>query len=68
MECSLSKFANVIKPRAEVDVLEGRDVQRDLDMFERWADEALINFKEVKCKVLQPSQGNPKNGYRLCTE
>ncbi|GAB0183604.1 cAMP-dependent protein kinase inhibitor alpha [Grus japonensis] len=66
IECTISKFANNTKPCGVVNMLEGRDViQRDLDRFEKWAHVNCMKFNKAKCKVLNLSQGNLKQKYRL---
>ena len=51
IECTFSRFAD--------DMLKGRDaIQRDLDRFEKWAHENLMNFHKAKHKVLHVGQDN----------
>ncbi|KAK4825667.1 hypothetical protein QYF61_001490 [Mycteria americana] len=62
MECTLSTFADDIKPSGAVDRLEGRDAtQRDPDRLEEWAHVNLMKFN----KVLHLGQGNHQYQYRL---
>jgi len=68
-ECTLSKFADNIKPCGVIDVMEGRDViQRDLDRLERWTCVNRMKFNKAKCKVLHLGRGNTKHKYRLGRE
>lgn len=38
---------------------EQRDIQRDLERLEKWADGYLMKFSKEKCKVLQLSTEKP---------
>ena len=60
VKCTLSKFDNVTKLCGAVDMLEGSDMQRDLDRLERWARANIMRFNMAKCKVLHMGWGNSK--------
>lgn len=45
---------------------KGRDaIQRHMDTLQRWACAKLLKFNEIKRKVLNLHQGNPKHEYWL---
>ena len=69
IQCALSRFADDTKLSGAADMLEGRHViQRVLERLERWARANLMNLNKAKCRVLHPSQGNPKHRYKLGRE
>ena len=53
VNCTLSKFADDIKLWGAVDMpQQWNAIQRDLDMFEQWAQESLMRFNKLKYEVL----------------
>ena len=69
IECTHSKFTDIIKLCDAVDMLERSDaIQRDLDRLERWAHANLMKLNKAKCKVLHMGRGNPMHKYKLCDE
>ena len=65
IECTLSKFADDTKLSGAVNTVERRNtIQRDFDRLEIWAHDTFIKFHKANCKVLQLSQGNPKDKDR----
>ena len=50
---TLNKFAHNTKLSGAVDMIEGKNaIQRDRGMIKKWAQESLMRFNMVKCKVL----------------
>ncbi|KAJ7397061.1 rna-directed dna polymerase from mobile element jockey-like [Pitangus sulphuratus] len=66
MECTLSQFADDMKPGIVAEAPEGcAAIQRDLERLERWAERNLMRFNKGKCRALQLEGNNLQYQYRL---
>jgi len=60
IDCTLRKFVDSTKLNGTVAMLERKYfIQRDLNRLVEWVYVYLINFSELKHKVLHLSQSNP---------
>ncbi|TRZ06717.1 hypothetical protein HGM15179_020390 [Zosterops borbonicus] len=65
-ESFISKFADDTNLGACVNRLEDRrDLQRDLEWLDQWAESNKMKFNESKCRVLHFGHNNPLQCYKL---
>ena len=59
IKCTLCKFVDDTKLWGTINMPKGQDaIQRDLDRLKQWAQENLMRFNKVKCKVLHLGHSN----------
>lgn len=63
IEYNLIRFADDTKLRGADNMLEGMEVQRDLNSLERWTFANLVKFNRVKYKVLNWAVAIPAHSH-----